>query len=84
MNYGQYFRTTAKTFLTVVNLAVLAISCAIVSILMHYGILLQNSGQLLNLYYLFSAVWVSTCLAWQSMKTLAPAAGLVPAMFDPE
>lgn len=32
MNYGQYFRTTAKTFLTVVNLAVLAISCAIVSI----------------------------------------------------
>ncbi|ODM21996.1 hypothetical protein SI65_02840 [Aspergillus cristatus] len=29
MNYGRYFQTVAKSFLTIVNLAVLAISCAI-------------------------------------------------------
>lgn len=37
MNYGRYFQNVAKSFLTVVNLAVLAISCAIVSILVHYA-----------------------------------------------
>ena len=81
MNYGQYFRTTAKSLLTVVNLAVLAISCAIVSIscIMHSH---PISWLLANPYYLSSAVWASTCLAWQSMKTPAPAAGLVPTMHD--
>lgn len=87
MNWGIYFRDIKKTMLTIINIFVLAIACAIVSHRLS-GIIISPLPLFFDLA-LFSfdreltfssVVWVSGYRQSLSMRTLAPGAGLVPIM----